>query len=178
MMRKTRNDWLEEGLAILAEGGVTQMTIDALVARLGITKGSFYHHFASYQAFKEALLDYFAEKGTRQVIDLAEQAHMPTQKIAVLLETTLLSAPSRLEVAIRAWALQDDMVRGYQERIDRERIAYLHQLCRLLMADDTRALAAARMLYTLYVGSQQIIPPLHGEDLRQLYKDCLYAFGL
>ena len=178
MTRKTARDWLEEGLTILAESGATQLTIDTLVARLDITKGSFYHHFASYQAFKEALLDYFEAKYTLQVIAVTEQAQPPAEKITVLLERTLLGAPSRLEVAMRAWALQDAMVRAYQERIDKARIIYLHQLCSVLTGNDRQALAMARMLYTIYVGSQQIIPPLHGEGLRQLYQHCLQAFGL
>src|ERR1051326_1633880 len=98
MKHKTASDWLEEGLAILAESGAAQLTIDALIARLGVTKGSFYHHFASYQAYKEALLDYIEAKGTHQIIGRTERAQPPSERITFLLERTVLAAPSRLEV--------------------------------------------------------------------------------
>src|SRR5579862_4353495 len=132
MTRKTSRDWLDEGLSILAEEGAAQLTIDALVARLGVTKGSFYHHFASYQTFKEVLLDYFEASRTLRVIAFTEQTQPPAEKITVLLEQTQLGAPSRLEVAVRAWALQDALVHAYQERIDQQRLAYLRQLCAAL----------------------------------------------
>ena len=138
----------------------------------------------SYQAnsrnmgYKEALLEYFEARGTLQVIARTERAQPSTDRITFLLEKTLLGAPSRLEVAMRAWALQDEAVHVYQERIDRQRLGYLYRLCSGLTNDDTQALALARMLYTIYIGSQQIIPPLNGEVLRQLYQHCLHAFGL
>jgi AcrR family transcriptional regulator len=45
----TSRDWLEEGMAILEDLGAEALTIETLTNRLGVTKGSFYHHFTSYQ---------------------------------------------------------------------------------------------------------------------------------
>ncbi len=40
------DDWVQEGFRVLAEDGVKALTLGQLCTRLGVTKGSFYWHFA------------------------------------------------------------------------------------------------------------------------------------
>ena len=42
----TAADWAEAALQLIAEKGLGALTVSALAARLGVTKGSFYWHFA------------------------------------------------------------------------------------------------------------------------------------
>jgi AcrR family transcriptional regulator len=164
----TKRRWLEEGLALLEEAGAEALTIESLTDRLGVTKGSFYHHFTNYQDFKERLLSFWEEEGTLRIIHWAEQEVSPPDKLARVLRASL--HPSRLEVALRAWALQDEQVRVHQQRIDQQRLAYLEAVVYATRADHLYAKLLARVLYSLYVGSQHIIPPIQGEDLGALYQ--------
>ncbi len=174
MARKSKRDWLIETLTLLPEVGAQNLTIDVLTERLGVTKGSFYHHFGSFAAFKEALLTFFETEGTLQIIDLTEQAATPQAKLKRLLDITA-SFPTAVEVAVRAWALQDEMVRAYQARIDARRIAYLHELFRELTGDEAEAFQRAQLLYVIYIGSQQVIPPIQGEDLIRHYAELTHG---
>ena len=153
---------------MLAEVGAQDLTIDLLTEQLGVTKGSFYHHFGSFAGFKEALLDFFEAEGTLQIIDITEQEATPEEKLQRLLDITA-SFSSTVEVAMRAWALQDEMVHAYQERIDARRIEYLRKLFFDLTGDEAIAIQRAQLLYVIYIGSQQVVPPLHGEDLIRHY---------
>jgi AcrR family transcriptional regulator len=164
MARKSKGDWLKEALMLLAEAGVQELTIDLLTERLGVTKGSFYHHFGSFGGFKKALLDYFEMEGTLRIIHLTAQEVTPQEKLQSLLDISA-TFPTGVEVAVRAWALQDAMVRDYQQRIDLRRIDYLRALFFDLTGDEALALKRAQLLYVIYVGSQQVLPPIHGEDL-------------
>jgi AcrR family transcriptional regulator len=164
----TRRKWLEEGLALLEEAGAEALTIESLTSRLGVTKGSFYHHFANYQDFKERLLEFWEEEGTLRIIQWAEQEASPPEKLARVLRASL--HPPRLDVALRAWALQDEEVQAHQQRIDQQRLAYLAAVVSANGADRLYAQQFARLLYSLYVGSQHIIPPIQGEDLSALYQ--------
>lgn len=164
----TRRKWLAEGLALLEEAGAEALTIESLTNRLGVTKGSFYHHFANYQDFKERLLEFWEEEGTLRIIQWAEQEASPPDKLARVMQASL--HPSRLDVALRAWALQDEQVRVHQQRIDQQRLAYLEALVFATRADRLYAQQMARVIYSIYVGSQHIIPPIVGEDLSALYQ--------
>jgi AcrR family transcriptional regulator len=164
----TRRRWLQEGLALLEEAGAEALTIESLTSRLGVTKGSFYHHFTNYQDFQESLLVFWEEAGTLRIVQLAEQEASPSEKLERVLQASL--QPSRLDVALRAWAWQDESVRVHQQRIDQLRLAYLEEVVYAHTADRLSARQLARAFYSIYVGSQHIIPPIEGEDLRALYE--------
>ncbi|GAC1391648.1 MAG: hypothetical protein NVSMB38_12690 [Ktedonobacteraceae bacterium] len=72
-------------------------------------------------------------------------------------------------MAIRAWALQDAFVRDHQQRIDQQRLAYLEELVYAQSGDRLHAIQIAKALYSIYVGSQHIIPPIQGMELEQVY---------
>jgi AcrR family transcriptional regulator len=61
-----RRRWLDEGLDLLATSGVNGVTIQALCERLGLSKGSFYHHFKGMAGYRTALLEHFEERETRR----------------------------------------------------------------------------------------------------------------
>ena len=177
MIRRSKRDWLTEALMILAEVGAQDLTIELLTERLGVTKGSFYHHFGSFAGFKAALLDYFETEGTLQIIHLTENEASAQDKLQRLLDITA-SFSSQMEVAMRAWALQDEMVRSYQQRIDARRMAYLQELFYSLTGDATLAHQRAQLLYVIYIGSQQLMPPIQGEDLIRHYAELTDVFML
>lgn len=171
----TKLDWLETGLDILAAEGAPAVTIDRLAERLGLSKGSFYHHFGSTGAFRTALLAHFEASHTTRLIDTVEQdpAAGALTKLNGLLELVLAGPDSAdLEIAMRAWALQDDEVRAAQERVDRTRTEYLQVLCHGLAeegdVDDPDRLA--RLLYVILIGAGQLQPPIPSAELRELYR--------
>ena len=64
MVRKTKQDWLVAGLTLLGSTGSPDLTIDQLTDYLGVTKGSFYHHFKNYQDYVEQMLTFWGEHYT------------------------------------------------------------------------------------------------------------------
>jgi AcrR family transcriptional regulator len=65
--RLAREDWLETGLQLLGSEGEKALTIERLCQVAGRTKGSFYHHFKSYDDFVNALLEYWQSECTNQI---------------------------------------------------------------------------------------------------------------
>lgn len=49
--------WLEAGYEVFALNGPESLKIEVLAKTVGISKSSFYHHFADLEVFKTALLD-------------------------------------------------------------------------------------------------------------------------
>jgi len=171
MVGTHKRDWLEKGKALLEEWGAEALTIEMLTKQLHVTKGSFYHHFLNSQDFKEQLLAAYEEERTHQVIRVAEKETSPQARLERIIQITL--QPSQLEVAIRAWALQDASVKEYQQRIDQQRLTYLEALIFAIVEDHSQAARMAQIFYSIYVGSQHILPPIQGDNLAYLYQDAL-----
>jgi len=69
----TRVEWLDAGLDLLATEGAPAVTIERLTGELGVTKGSYYHHFKSAGGYKTALLEYFEAQFTARLIEEIER---------------------------------------------------------------------------------------------------------
>jgi TetR/AcrR family transcriptional repressor of nem operon len=71
--RATRERLVRTGIEILTEQGFASTGIDVVLKRVGVPKGSFYHYFASKEAFGRAVIDgyaaYFARKLDRWLLD-------------------------------------------------------------------------------------------------------------
>ncbi|WEV24052.1 TetR/AcrR family transcriptional regulator [Streptomyces sp. 71268] len=156
-----KRDWLEAGLAVLAADGAGAVTIDRLCGDLGLTKGSFYHHFKGITGFRTELLAHFEAESTTRFIEAVEDVPGPTgAKFTHLLDLALADEGDRpgLEVAVRAWALGDVEARAAQRRIDERRIAYLHDLLCESAAPDAAADARPTPSPALGTASQAITP--------------------
>jgi AcrR family transcriptional regulator len=166
----TQVEFLDAGLELLATEGAPAVTIERLTGELGLTKGSYYHHFGSAAGYKKALLDYFEAQYTTRLIDIIEgETAGADAKLRHLLLLVLADPDSAaLEIAVRAWALQDPEVRAAQERVDKARMAYLEKLCRGLGADVDPD-RFAQLLYLILIGAEQVLPPIGKKDLREIY---------
>jgi len=176
MTRATKYDWLAAGLDILAEQGAPALTIERLTAMLGLTKGSFYHHFEGLPGFKAALLR-FIESKSASLADGEGMICSPTEQIQSIFNTVAMS-PTELEIAFRAWALQDEDVRKVQERVDRSRLAQMKELCQQLVADEERAQVMGHLAHTLLIGTTQVQPPLPPALRRRLFDEFFRLYHL
>lgn len=170
----TKERWLDEGLATLARLGTPGLRIDRLARQLGLSKGSFYHHFDGMPGYKRELLAHFERECTTRYIDLVEQedALDARAKLGLLADLVLADTDAEniaLEVAVRSWAWQDDGVRAAQQRVDDVRTDYLVALCEGAGADRKTARDVARTIYLLLIGAGHVIPPAPNKELRRLW---------
>lgn len=150
-----RTRWLDAGLKILANGGLDALRIELIAREIGLTKGSFYHHFASREAYVEALLEHWEAQSTRRIIELAEAAPSLGAKFDRV-NALADAVDHRLEVALRGLVQRDARIRATVKRVDQGRIAYLHALSRGAGADAEQARFLAELGYFAFVGAQQL----------------------
>ena len=119
------------GSDALAEEGAAGLKIDRLTRRLWVTKGSFFHHFASAAAYQTALLAYLEAMGVAQVearegeLEMASPRQVLGRMTAAVGNSSYGLWRADLEVALRAWSFTDPDVRATQDCIDRRRLAML-----------------------------------------------------
>ncbi|MFF2372180.1 TetR/AcrR family transcriptional regulator [Agromyces sp. NPDC058110] len=174
----TRDDWLDEGLAVLAESGEPGVRTDRIAARLGLTKGSFHHHFAGAADYRRALL----ARHERRVLDAlagvsATAAGLEAAEAPALLRdeaAALLDQP--LEAAVRAWAAHDVDARETQARIDAARLEALTAVWVRITGDERSARSAALLPHLVVIGATAAVPPVGRDDLAGLF-DLLAALA-
>lgn len=177
----TKREWWISGVQLLAETGPTGLTIDALCQRLGVTKGSFYHHFGSMEGYKRSLLTFYEEEGTLDIIAQLAAVPTPQAKLRALVQIVVASSSQptgHSELVLRAWAFQDELVREVQQRIDGRRLAYVQALIQEITGDEATAVTLAQLMYAILVGGTQMHPPLVGEQLLAVFNTYLQLLHL
>jgi len=144
-------DWLDQGLKTLAANGPGALKADPLAKALGVSRGSFYWHFADVAAFRTAILAYWREVSAERIIAELEAAAEHENPLLLLLRRTF-SSRLALEKAVRSWATSDAQARAAVQAIDRRRLDYVELLLRKSGLPGDIAQARAQILYWTFVG--------------------------
>ncbi|MFE7795999.1 TetR/AcrR family transcriptional regulator [Nocardia sp. NPDC057440] len=166
-----KSSWLESGLVILGTAGPTGLTIDKLVAATGLSTGSFYHHFSGMSGYKTALLAYFEEMHTTRYLREVRAAERldGRGRLELLIDLVLEDdEPANIEMAVRAWALNDPIAAAAKQRVDNARLGFLRTLLRESGYAETDAHDIAQILYLLVLGAGSVLPAVPPEQLREL----------
>lgn len=147
--RLTAQDWVDAGLKALARSGFTALKADTLSKALGVSRGSFYWHFADVGAFHAALLQHWREVAYDNVIQQIEGA--AENRLAALLDRAF-RADFRLERAVRSWATAETKAGAMVEAVDAKRLKYIRDLLVEAGLAPAQAAARARILYWAYLG--------------------------
>lgn len=166
-------NYFEAAFELLAEGGVGALTTTNVCARLGLTTGSLYHHFASGPAFYEAFIDHWENGVSPAIRQHADEAGGPVDRLEALHEIAL-AGDHDAEKAIRAWASSDPMVAAAQRRVDAARERHLVDAYVAVGMPRDRAVTLARIGFAILVGNQQFGPKV---DRRRL-TDALAEYRL
>jgi AcrR family transcriptional regulator len=149
-----RGAWISAGLRALGTGGVEAVRVEVLARTLGVTKGSFYWHFADRRALLDAMVAHWELATTTNVIaavdaDGGSGADRLRRLIALCFHG---GGISRLESALRRWGSTDDVVRPILARVDAARIAYVADLLVAHGLGAAMARIRARLLYLVMIG--------------------------
>ena len=146
-------DWLDQGLRTLARDGFTALKAEPLAKAMGVSRGSFYWHFADVGAFRAAILDHWRDIAVEQIItDLEALSPDPTARPALLLRRVFGDKPPVLENAMRSWAAHDAAARATVQAVDQRRLSYVENMLRAAGLPADIARARAQILYWAFLG--------------------------
>jgi AcrR family transcriptional regulator len=165
-------DWLDQGLKALARNGFTALKADPLAKAMGVSRGSFYWHFADVGAFHAALLKHWHEVAAEQIIAEVEAA-APGDRALELLLRRVFGERLTLEGAVRTWASIDPAARAAVQAIDRRRLDYIEHLLRQAGLSADLACARAQILYWAFLGYASSERPSSQERQQMILNELL-----
>lgn len=147
--------WVRAAYDALIEQGVEAVRIQTLGERLKLSRTSFYWFFKDRAALLAALIDMWAGR-TSQPMIAASRAYAESETEAMLnligcfLSETVFD--SRLEFAVRGWALRDNDIHARLQAADAERLTALRNMLERWGHDAQDADVRARAIYLVQIG--------------------------
>jgi AcrR family transcriptional regulator len=170
-VRTPRSAWIDAALQALAGGGPDAVRVEALAARLGVSKGGFYWHFEDRQALLEAMLETWEQSVVSDVIaEIEGEQGEPREKLERLFELASNASSTLLpvELALRDWSRRDGEVAVRLHRIDNRRMEYLRSLFAPVCADEDDVEACSILAFSLFIGSHFILAEHRGRSRAQV----------
>ena len=172
----TAEDWVRAAHDAVAEGGVGALAVEPLARRLGVTKGSFYWHFANRGALLEAVLGRWEEEATGSAIAATRLIADPRERLVRLAEEAFGEStvgegggPRRGIFLGRAFELavsdaaDDPVVGPVLRRVTERRMDYLEECYRGLGFATEEARHRALLVYAVHAGTIRLFRDAPGQ---------------
>lgn len=153
--RGSREAWLQAAYEMLLESGVDSVKILPLAERLRLSRTSFYWFFKNREELLAALVTRWKELNTRSLVKSAD-AYAETIVEAMLNvfdcwhDSGLFD--SRLEYAVRSWALRTPEIQSELREADEQRLDALRRMFRRFGHETGIADVRARTVYLVQIG--------------------------
>jgi len=166
--RRTRRDFFDAAFELLEQSGFPALTASALCEQLGVSRGSFYHHFETFDSFVTELLADWETRYSRDLITRAETVADLDRRLNYHVELAA-ELPHGAEAALRAWGSVQPVVAAAQRRVDQLRFDSLADLLRTHGIPKAEAEIYATIALNTLIGLQMTQCPVDVGRLADLY---------
>ena len=165
-------DWIAAGQDLLREKGISAIKLAALTRRLGVSTGSFYHHFTDFEQYLGALAESYSLE--RVMIDLENALRdsdpSPIARLQSLARQSLKAGTFELDRAMRIWATMDPRAEAALRRAEGTVLEFVTSAFRDLGFDAAEASLRARILLSANVSP--LLPQGEG-SAADFFRGCL-----
>jgi len=153
--RGSREVWLDAAFKALVEKGVDAVKIQPLATQLKLARTSFYWHFSDRSALLSALIEEWDRQNTGALLTATRAyAESPAEAVLNVISEFLddQQFDSKLDFAVRSWALQDSGVMKSVKQADGKRLQALSAMFERFGYEPDDADVRARTLYLVQIG--------------------------
>lgn len=181
--RLTRDDWLDAAFQAVVEGGFDKVRVLVLADALGVTRGSFYWHFADHAELVSALLARWHTRELALSQSMAAQASADARAdLELLLENVLAHAGAdlenmRFELALRGLGRRDAAVARMLAEVDAQRMELFTTKFLRYTGDERKAGELAVLFYLAIVGSYQALSrPMNPPRIKEMMQGIIARY--
>jgi len=146
-----RNDWIDAAYRMLFRKGVDGVRVEVLARWLGVTTGSFYHHFENREALLETMICNWEEE-TEQLFGGMPDGLSGLDRIKLLLQRMADINRGIPDAAFFAWALRDTAVAKRVAAAEQKRLDFLIEATMDRGIGRAQAERTATFLYLAHCG--------------------------
>jgi len=167
--RLSRSDWLEVALELIQDNGINAVTVDALAVKLGITRGSFYHHFKGRHDLYKEMLDYWKLKWTVELRDDVDALGLDGHQSLIALGNLIKHRNAAgYDIAVRAWAVHDEQAKIIVAEADKIRLDFIRRQFEKIGFNGLDLENRSRLFLFYAMSEAAFFDPTEEETTRQL----------
>ena len=122
----SRDEWLRAALDELGSGRATELSVQELARKLGISKSGFYWHFTDKKALYKAVLEYWKHELTEVVTANPKIMELPPEERLLRTAQTVMDYDlAGYDVGIRQWALKDSQAARAARQVNTMRLDFV-----------------------------------------------------
>lgn len=149
-------DWERAALELISEQGVPALAVEPLARRMGITKGSFYWHFANREALLEKALLRWEEHDLRNLAKSLGEIDHPRDRLISFFRRVGKEKLTHGVYSELCAAAGHPQVEPVLERVANRRMDHLSAAFRELGFPEVQSRHQARLTYSVYLGFLQL----------------------
>lgn len=154
--RLATDDWEKAALRMMAEGGINAVAVEPLARQLGVTKGSFYWHFANRKALIEAALQRWETEDREQLLQAMGSSGDAGERLRQLFISSARHYRSHALFHSLSQSSEHELVYPVLRRVSRRRLELLTSAFEQLGMPREQARHRARLAYAAYAGYVQL----------------------
>ena len=156
-------DWAEAALEAIGWHGVQGVAVEPIARDLGVTKGSFYWHFANRDALLLAALKLWESRETDDVLARASHEADPAARLKRLIDGVNTSKRASRTYSALSSTIKPVFVRETVERVSKRRFNFIADCYADLGLASNTARQWALMTFSIFLGSLQVRHDLSDE---------------
>lgn len=177
MARFSKTHWLELGQTLLKSEGPGALTLERLTEAASKTRGSFYHHFKSRDAFLTAMIEAWQSTSLASLATRLQNDDSADGKRKIMRGVSM-EWDGAFERQLRILAAQEPLVAKLLSQVDELRIQGLAGMIALLQPDVEDPAAFAFVQYAAIVGGQMLLSSDQDARIPAIRKTGNQIFGL
>lgn len=102
-----RAGWFNAGVKVLLRDGYNNIKLKTVQKELGVTTGSFYNYFSSFNHYLKALAEYIAEQGAKRFDVIKSASAIPEERLSEAISFIRDNGSANLFAKLMDWAESD-----------------------------------------------------------------------
>lgn len=151
-----REQWLVAGQELLRRGGIGVVKLREMTDELGLTTGSFYHHFGGMREYRDELARYYGADLARRNLELVTDPD-PRQRLRHLGALAREQRMVSLDAAMRDWAGSDPLAAASVRAADEQLMKFMAKAFQDLGYPRREAQLRAQLMLSIAVA--RVMPP-------------------
>lgn len=167
-MTENKDTWIKTGYEIFALSGENGLKVEALAKKVGISKSSFYHHFADLEIFVEYLLKFHLQQSEVMAAKEKNAKTIDPELITILVD-------HRLDLLFNRQLRINQQQQHYKETLDKSNQIIGNEFVKLWAKDLNLNLSQGQLESLFELALENFYLQINAENLNAVWLSAYFS---